>query len=163
MKCVASCNVPLQRLERSSLNLETVALSRRTSTARVISDRTLPNTSIITRSKASRPGVHCCGSSLNDSGSPSHDSESPLQIQQPSTFESRAAAFCGRITSLFPLWVIIAAGLALTFPPLFLPIAPHLTTGLALTMLGMVRFGSGIRDQGSHTCSQSDPCMTTAL
>lgn len=79
--------------------------------------------------------ILCCSRSPNSSGSPSDEL---ADMQQPNTFESRAAAFCGRITSLFPLWVIIAAGLALTFPPLFLPIAPHLTTGLALTMLGMV-------------------------
>ncbi|MEW5306495.1 MAG: hypothetical protein WDW36_008954 [Sanguina aurantia] len=93
----------------------------------------------IDRSQISRPIISCCSSSSpeNTSDAPPHDPASSSQPQQPSTFESRAAAFCGKITSLFPLWVIIAAGLAMTFPPMFLPITPHLTTGLALTMLGM--------------------------
>lgn len=88
-----------------------------------------------------RPTISCCSSSSPDSasGSPLQEPSSSSHLQQRSTFESRAAAFCGKITSLFPLWVIIAAGLAMTFPPMLLPITPHLTTGLALTMLGMVR------------------------
>lgn len=93
------------------------------------------------KSQISRPIISCCSSSSPHSASdaPSQEPAGSSQLQQPSTFESRAAAFCAKITSLFPLWVIIAAGLAMTFPPMFLPITPHLTTGLALTMLGMVR------------------------
>ncbi|KAG2449723.1 hypothetical protein HYH02_005250 [Chlamydomonas schloesseri] len=55
-----------------------------------------------------------------------------------SSFEDRAAALCGTITSLFPLWVVLAAALALARPEAFtwLP-TPFITWGLALTMLGM--------------------------
>ncbi|KAG2428650.1 hypothetical protein HXX76_011355 [Chlamydomonas incerta] len=72
----------------------------------------------------------------NASGQPA---SSPSQtLAHASSFEDHAAAICGKITSLFPLWVVMAAALALGRPEAFtwLP-TPFITWGLALTMLGM--------------------------
>ncbi|GIL78777.1 hypothetical protein Vretimale_266 [Volvox reticuliferus] len=54
------------------------------------------------------------------------------------SLEDDLATLCSRITSLFPLWVVLAAAVALWRPELFtwLP-TRFITWGLALTMLGM--------------------------
>ncbi|GLI66081.1 hypothetical protein VaNZ11_009800, partial [Volvox africanus] len=55
-----------------------------------------------------------------------------------SLLEKDLVALCSRITSLFPLWVVLAAAAALWRPELFIWLPTRfITWGLALTMLGM--------------------------
>ncbi len=57
-----------------------------------------------------------------------------MQASQVSAFENNLAELCGKVTSLFPLWVVLAAIGALWQPALFtwLPTS-CITYGLALT------------------------------
>lgn len=61
-----------------------------------------------------------------------------MQASQVSALENNLAELCTKVTSLFPLWVVLAAIGALWQPALFtwLPTS-CITYGLALTMLGM--------------------------
>ncbi|GIL93986.1 hypothetical protein Vretimale_266 [Volvox reticuliferus] len=75
--------------------------------------------------------------------SPSLGTSKPPSQQPPTdptspSLEDDLATLCSRITSLFPLWVVLAAAVALWRPELFtwLP-TRFITWGLALTMLGM--------------------------
>lgn len=60
------------------------------------------------------------------------------EVQAEHGWEAALVAASQWTTQLFPVWVVLAAGLALLHPPLFtwLPTSA-ITSGLALTMLGM--------------------------
>jgi hypothetical protein len=54
-----------------------------------------------------------------------------------SSLEDQLAGVCSRITSLFPLWVVLAAAGALTAPQVFKLPPGFIASGLGFTMLGM--------------------------
>lgn len=73
-----------------------------------------------------------------------------MQASQVSALENNLAELCTKVTSLFPLWVVLAAIGALWQPALFtwLPTS-CITYGLALTSEGL------LRPQPATLCSTS--------
>ena len=97
------------------------------------------------------------GASSSD-GTPSSSSSSTSSAVSP--LEHSLGDFAQTITNLFPVWVVLAGGLALVQPSLFTWFKmSYITSGLALTMLGMgltmkVR---GIKPWHSHILIISPP------
>jgi hypothetical protein len=58
------------------------------------------------------------------------------QQQQVSQLEERLGALARQLTNLFPLWILLAAAASMYYPPAFTWFTPHITSGLALVMLG---------------------------
>ncbi len=53
-----------------------------------------------------------------------------------SQLEKKLAILSRQLTNLFPLWILLAAIIALQHPPAFTWFTPHITNGLAFVMLG---------------------------
>eukprot|EP00798_Chlamydomonas_sp_ICE-L_P010344 gene10344-8280_t len=67
-----------------------------------------------------------------DFGAPS------IEPPAPAGLEARLGGIANTVTNLFPVWVVIAGTVALTYPPAFTWFQMNkITWGLALTMLGM--------------------------
>jgi hypothetical protein len=95
------------------------------------------------RTKAAEDGAARSDDAPSITPAPQQQPEAPQQpsaaaARQPQVpqLEERLGHLSRQLTNLFPLWILLAAAASMYYPPAFTWFTPHITSGLALVMLG---------------------------